>query len=218
MPSRPVSVSALRASTRRSPDERPALEVRILAAAADVFGRKGFHAARTAEIAKKARTTERTLFKHFPSKSDLYAQTLMPALAWASVAHGLEHTRELFRQDAPSFRAWQERLMRERLAQSAKIAPQLKMLLVTLLTDDSVRRWFVASWREQVWDTAIAAVRQFQQQGLIAEGVRPAAAVRAIVSLNLGYVLSRLVLAPELSFDDDAEIEANTEFLERAFG
>jgi AcrR family transcriptional regulator len=215
--SRAVSVSALRASAGRVPKERPALEVRILAAAADLFGRKGFHATRTAEVAKAAGTTERTLFKHFPSKSDLYAQTLIPALVWASLAQSLEQTRDLFQQDAPGFRAWQERLMRERLAQSAKIVPQLKMLLVTLLTDDAVRRWFVASWREQVWDTAIATIRQFQKEGVLAETVRPAVIVRAIVSLNLGYVLTRLVLAPELDFNDDAEIDANTQLLERAF-
>jgi AcrR family transcriptional regulator len=215
--SRAVSVSALRASAGRVPKERSALEVRILAAAADLFGRKGFHATRTAEVAKAAGTTERTLFKHFPSKSDLYAQTLIPALVWASLAQSLEQTRDLFQQDAPGFRAWQERLMLERLAQSAKIVPQLKMLLVTLLTDDAVRRWFVASWREQVWDVAIAAVRQFQKQGVLAKTVRPAVVVRAIVSLNLGYVLTRLVLAPELDFDDGAEIEANTQLLERAF-
>lgn len=41
----------------------------ILDAAESLFSERGFDASSTAEIARLAKTTERTLFKHFPSKT-----------------------------------------------------------------------------------------------------------------------------------------------------
>ena len=48
----------------------------ILDAARTVFGRRGYHAASTAEIAAAAGCSEPMLYKHFGSKQDLFVATL----------------------------------------------------------------------------------------------------------------------------------------------
>jgi len=44
----------------------------ILAVAAELFARQGFHGTTTRQIAEQARVNEAILFRHFPQKEDLY--------------------------------------------------------------------------------------------------------------------------------------------------
>ena len=65
--------SATRKPTRISGVERKAS---IIAAAASLFAAKGFTGTKTKAIAELAGVSEALLFKHFPSKNDLYAAIL----------------------------------------------------------------------------------------------------------------------------------------------
>lgn len=48
----------------------------IIASAASLFAEKGFNGTKTKEIAARAGVSEALIFKHFPSKEDLYAAIL----------------------------------------------------------------------------------------------------------------------------------------------
>ncbi|MBX3494456.1 MAG: helix-turn-helix transcriptional regulator [Parvibaculum sp.] len=201
-----IDLKTVKSAARRRAPEAGAREAAILAAAARIFGAKGFHAARTADIARAARTTERTLFKYFPSKAELFGRAMLPALMNATIEAGFGETAALFAQGAPSFAEWQDGLLRTRFEQSRATVPEIKMLLVTILTDDAVRRWFVDNWRDRVWTSAVAAVAGFQARGALRADLPPEAAARAIISLNLGFVAARLLLAPETECDEEAEL------------
>ena len=97
---------------RRSKNPKYDVRQRILEAAAALFGAQGLHATRTFDIAAAAGTTERTLFKYFPTKDSLYAATLTPVLLDASIAQGIAQTQMLFAQTGLGFRAWQDQLLR----------------------------------------------------------------------------------------------------------
>ena len=107
---------------------------RILAAAAVLFGARGLHGARTADIAKRARTTERTLFKYFPTKEALYAAALVPAAESNWVDGEMTHTRLLWERSELTFRQWQDKLLRERLAHWRTTTSESRMLLISMLT------------------------------------------------------------------------------------
>lgn len=62
------------ASRRRL--SRPERREAIVDAALQVFSRLGYRGATTRELARAAGVTEVTLFRHFPSKEDLYAAVL----------------------------------------------------------------------------------------------------------------------------------------------
>lgn len=55
---------------------REAQQRRVLTAACEVFGRRGFHAAQMSEIAVRAGISKPIVYKHFPSKADLYSVVL----------------------------------------------------------------------------------------------------------------------------------------------
>ena len=48
----------------------------LLKLASDLFARKGFHRSTTKEIARRAKVSEAMIFKHFPSKEELFAACL----------------------------------------------------------------------------------------------------------------------------------------------
>jgi AcrR family transcriptional regulator len=50
----------------------PERRAKLLAAARDVFGREGYHAASMDAVARRAGVTKPILYDHFPSKRDLY--------------------------------------------------------------------------------------------------------------------------------------------------
>jgi TetR/AcrR family transcriptional regulator, mexJK operon transcriptional repressor len=58
----------------------------IVEAAADVFAREGFPGARTDEIAALAAVSKQTLYKHFPSKEQLFTEVV---LSTSGLAAGL---------------------------------------------------------------------------------------------------------------------------------
>ena len=68
-------------------------EQSILAAAVELLSERGIAGATTAEIARRAGVTERTLFRYFPSKSDLVRRVLFPLLLHAGLARGVGDIR-----------------------------------------------------------------------------------------------------------------------------
>lgn len=85
-----------RPSTRKSVRLRG--EVRragIIESAASLFAEKGFNGTKTKDIASKAGVSEALIFKHFPSKEDLYGAILAEE---SPVPRLLSQVRELARQ------------------------------------------------------------------------------------------------------------------------
>lgn len=54
----------------------PVRKAKIIQSAASLFAKKGFSGTKTREIAHRAGVSEALIFKHFPSKEDLYAAIL----------------------------------------------------------------------------------------------------------------------------------------------
>ena len=66
-------------SLPKSPSPRipaAARKASIIRSAAEIFGEKGFNGTKTREIAARAGVSEALIFKHFPSKEELYAAIL----------------------------------------------------------------------------------------------------------------------------------------------
>lgn len=112
---------------------------RILAAAERLFAERGFAGTRTADIARAAQVTERTLFKHFSDKQTLLHQVTRPAMLAVAAAVAPQEA------DAP-FDAWFANVLRERVA-AAQAAPHaLRVVLIELLTSPEARRYFAPLW------------------------------------------------------------------------
>src|SRR5436189_215609 len=76
-------------------------------------------------------------------------------------------------------------------------APQLRLMLATLMTDEALRKRMIGIWKKNLWQHAVDTVRRYQKRGKLRTDLKPEAMARAVISLNLGYIIARVLLAPD---------------------
>src|SRR3982751_6258457 len=215
MIARRMSARALRGESARYARPSTEKEAAILAAATRLFGDKGYRGARTAEIAAAAGVTERTLFRYFPSKDSLYRRVMFPAVLAATMPRELTETGKLFAADSESFAEWHRRVLKMRTGAARAAAPQFRLMLATLMSDEGLRDKVIEIWRKNLWQHALETVERFQKRKQLRPDLPREAIARAIISLNLGYIIARALLAPDAAWNDDAEIDATVDLLLR---
>ncbi len=215
MPAKRITLRALRGEAARYEKPQSGPEAALLRAAARLFAEKGYDAARTAQIAAMAGVTERTLFRYFPTKGALYRRVTFPATLAAALPRELAHVCRLFACEAEGFADWHRRILKTRIEAAGQAEPQFRVLIAALMTDENARRTVIGLWKKGVWEAALAAIRRYQKRGQLRHDVRPEAIARALISLNLGYIVARTLLAPEARWNDAAEVEATIELLLR---
>lgn len=213
-----VTLRALRGEAARYARPNGEKEAAILHAATRLFGEKGFDGARTAEIAAAAGVTQRTLFSYFPTKEKLYRRVMFPALLAAAMPRLLMDAGRLFGADRGNVADWDRRILTLRVGAAKRAAPQFRLVLAGLMTDEALRGTVVQLWKQNVLAPLVAAIRRYQERGQLRSDLRPQVIARAILSLNLGYIISRALLAPDAAWDDEAEIEATVSMLLRGVG
>jgi AcrR family transcriptional regulator len=181
-------------------------EQKILAAAERLFAERGYAGTRTAEIARTAKVTERTLFKYYPDKATLLGRVLGPAILAAATPPPAS---------AAPFAAWFETLLRQRLAAAQSRPHALRVVLIELLTSAVARRRFAPLWKREIWGGLVNAVARFQARGELRADLDAEALARMVLSLALGYLLSRTLVAPGLAWDDGREIARLLQVLQR---
>jgi AcrR family transcriptional regulator len=213
-----VSAAALRGESARFRKPATQKEADILEAATLIFSEKGYDGARTAEIAEAAGVTERTLFRYFRSKEALFRRVMFPALLAAAMPRALIDAGQLFGRDAESFAEWHRNILALRLQAAKEAAPQFRVLIGALMTDEALRRKTIRIWRDNVWKPLLASMRRFRRRGQLRADLRPEAVARAVISLNLGYIVARALLSPEGGWDDRTEIDETVALLLKGAG
>jgi TetR/AcrR family transcriptional regulator len=208
-----MSARSLRGESARYERPSSAKEAAILQAATRLFGDKGYRSTRTADIAASAGVTERTLFRYFPSKDELYRRVMFPAVLAATMPRELTETGKLFAADSESFADWHRRVLKLRLGAARAAAPQFRLMLATLLSDEDLRKRVIGIWKKNLWQHAVDTIRRYQKRGKLRNDLPAEAIARAIISLNLGYIIARGLLAPDASWDDASEVDATVELM-----
>ncbi len=213
MATRQPTLRNLRGEAARYSRPGSSKEVAILDAATRIFGERGYEGTRTADIAAAAGVTERTLFNYFASKERLYRRVMVPALLAAAVPRALDDAGELFASDAPGFAEWHRRVLERRVGAARRAVPQFRPFIAALTTDEEVRRRVLPIWEKNVLAPLLATLKRFQARGELRSDIRPEVLARAVISLNLGYIFARVLLAPEAAWKDNEEIAATVELL-----
>lgn len=191
---------------RRGPT--PTKHIDILWAAARLFANKGVAQTSTREVAAAASTTERTLFKHFGSKDGLITAVIDEAVLPHLAPTSLGALREVIEKHGDDFAAWHIALLEVRSDTLAQAPELTRLLLVEMLRDAALRQRFVEQWLPAVWQPLLALFDRLQREGKLTRSSRPVSQVRMFLSLNLGYLLARHVLAPDAAWDDVEERQA----------
>jgi TetR/AcrR family transcriptional regulator len=215
MTSKQTSLRDLRGQAARYQKPATEREAAIVHAATRLFGQRGYEATHTADIAAEAGVTERTLFRYFPSKERLYRRVMFPALLAGAIPRALTDVGALFGTDAGSYAQWHQGVLAERLKAARDAAPQFRLLIAGLMSDEMIRGKVIDIWREGVLPPLVKTLRGFQERGELRADLRPELLARAVISLNLGYIFASALLAPEAGWNDKAEIEATVDLLLR---
>jgi AcrR family transcriptional regulator len=204
-------MKAMTAGTPASPTRRgPAAtkHIDIMWAAIRLFARKGIAQTTTREIAAEAQTTERTLFKHFGSKELLLHAVISEAVVANLAPTSLAALTKAIGAHAGDLASWHASLLRSRGAAMAADPELTRLLLVEVLRDERVREQFAAAWLTAVWHPLTTLFEKLQADGTMRKDIPAETLCRTFLSLNIGYLVGRYVLAPALAWDDAREIKS----------
>jgi AcrR family transcriptional regulator len=179
----------------------------ILEAAEKLFGESGYAETSTASIAREAGVTEKTLFKHFPTKQDLLRRVLFPILLHTVVPLQVKLVRKVLQTSHESFLDLFRSLALDRWATARHLGPRLKFMLGEILQNDRLRAQLRKVVLESVWPEAVRNVERFQKAGSVRADVSAEDVARHQIVTIVGHALLRAVLSPDKPYDDEADAQ-----------
>jgi AcrR family transcriptional regulator len=188
-------------------------ELAIIRAATALLGERGVDGATTAEIAKRAGVTERTLFRYFPSKKDLVRRVLFPPLLNAALSREWGKLEALLTMNEPSLKRWYTIFSTQRFAAIGRDPAIGRTVLIELAQNDELREAVAGVWRQHIWRPMVDRLQQWQKDGVIRKEVDVETLARVIHCMNVGYFLTRYIFAADCKWDDAAEVEKMAEIL-----
>lgn len=167
----------------------------IVAAAEKLFGQRGFTETPTAEIARQAGVTEKTLFKYFPTKQDLMRRVLLPLILKTMIPAQLQQVQAVLGGDHDTLEDALMAVALDRLAVVRKHGHGVRLILGELFRNERFRERFAALWTEHVWHNLLVVLNRFKSRGQIREDVDVAVAGRMLVLTIGGFVINHQFFA-----------------------
>lgn len=178
---------------------------RIIQAALELFAEHSYEGATTKAIAERASVTERTLFKHFPSKEELFARTVFPALVQAITPITVQPVAGLLDANTGNFEATVRALVAERVAFAVRHPAIITMAVREGLLRPAFRSAVTTVFNQRVRPQLDALVERARAGGHIRD-LPTDVVIRAIIGQIASYVATRLLLAPDAPWDDGGEV------------
>ena len=182
----------LKASPKTSSPRVPSAVRRasIILAAAALFGEKGFSGTKTREIAARAGVSEALIFKHFPSKEDLYAAILAEKSPVPGLVQQIKALAEQ-RSDVEVFT-----VIAETIVGGAPDQNLMRLILFSALESHELSDMFFQKHIRHFYDVLAAYIEQRIQDGAF-QPVPPLVAARAFMGMLIYHrLLTVLFRAP----------------------
>jgi AcrR family transcriptional regulator len=164
----------------------PAAERRaaIVDAALEVFGKRSYRRATTAEIARAAGVSEPILYRHFASKRDLYVACL------EAMASRLRETAESIIDAEPDAREWTFAIPRaiDQLRRNAIYPSQMWIQALGEAGEDAELARYLRRHVRELHDFAAGVIRRAQEAGGVAADRDPEA--EAWIGIGVGLLRS----------------------------
>jgi AcrR family transcriptional regulator len=156
----------------------------ILEVAAGMFARKGYEGTTTREIAEEAGVTEALLFRHFPTKENLY-WTLIEELCNArGKRHRVKKILEVGGSDGEVFEA----VAREFLERTARDRELTRLLWFTALENHELSTRFFNTFVADYFDALARHIRERIRQGAFRK-TDPVLAARGFIGMVVYHFL-----------------------------
>lgn len=177
----------------------------ILAAATELFAEKGYAATSTSEIAKKAGVAEGTIFRHYKSKKDLLLTIVSPTVIKVIGPAIKRDINKILDSDYEHFQDFIRAIALNRIHFVKKNIPLLRIVIQELPFHEELKKQVIEHIGKDIFDKFRAIVRHYQEKGQIRD-VHPDTIIRVVAPSIFAYIISRYVILPEASWDDE-EIE-----------
>jgi TetR/AcrR family transcriptional regulator len=208
-----VSLRDLEQETKRFRAPTTEKERAIIEAALALIGERGVDGATTAEIARRANVTEKTLFRYFPSKKDLVKRVLFPLILESGLTRQWEGIEALLKTKGPNLKGWYVAATTKELAAIAKNVGLTRTVNIELLQNAELREALGKLWQQHIWKPMVHTLGELQANGVIRKQVDVEVLARTIHCMHVGYFLARHVFAPNEAWDDANEIDQMAEIL-----
>lgn len=194
-------------------DKRNERQMRILEAAVNRFGEKGYAATSTSEIAKRAGVAEGTIFRYYKTKKDLLLAVVMPTLTkFAAPFFVQAFAKEIFKSEYESYEGLLRVVIYNRFEFAKKHFPMIKILIQEVPFQPELKNEIQQLVETELLSHFKKLIVKFQEKGGIIE-MPPSSVVRLTLSAVLGLLLTRFLLLPEEKWDDEVEIEHTIQFI-----
>jgi len=184
-------------SLPKSPSPRipaAARKASIIRSAAAIFGEKGFNGTKTREIAARAGVSEALIFKHFPSKEELYAAILAEESPLPDLLKRIETFAEQ-RNDVEVFT-----VIAETIVGGAPDSNLMRLILFSALENHELSDMFFQNHIRHFYDVLASYIEQRVEDGAF-QPVESLVAARAFMGMLIYHrlltVLFRATLPQE---------------------
>ena len=166
----------------------------IIQAAASLFSEKGFNGTKTREIAAKAGVSEALIFRHFPSKEDLYAAILAEE---SPVPKLLTQIKDLTRQrkDVEVFR-----LIAETIVNGSPDSELMRLILFSALEKHELSDMFFNNHIRVFYESLAGYIEQRIKEKAF-RPVSPIIAARAFMGMLIYHRLLTMLFGARLPHD-----------------
>lgn len=182
-------------------------EKSIITAAEVLFSDKGASDTPTAEIAKKAGVTERTLFRYFPTKDDLLKRVMFPVLLKIIFPMQISQMKSLLKNSDLGIEGMFTKIFQDRLHVAKENKGKIRFMLIEVLKNVDLRDQVIGLWEKEVWSEAIAAIEDLQKSGQIRKDLKSVTVTRTLFSIIMAYVLAKHVMGSSPKWNDQEELE-----------
>lgn len=150
----------------------------ILQTAASLFARKGFQGTTTREIAQRARVNEAIVFRHFPTKDELYWAVIDDRCTRSRRRERLEASLSLHASDYEIFRTIAEQMLRR----SAEDKARTRLLLFSGLENHRLAHRFFRTYVAEYYRVLAGHIERRIAEGVFRK-VDPLLAARGFVAM-----------------------------------
>jgi AcrR family transcriptional regulator len=180
---------------------------RVLDAAMEVFAEKGYAAASTAEIAKRAGVAEGTVFKTFKTKKDLLLGVVAPFFVKRIAPPLLAEVKDIITAPHPRFEDFVRALYTNRIHFIRAHDRLVRIAFQEVPFHEEIRNIVKEIVLKEMAPHAVIMVRRFQELGQIRKDADPASVLRIVIGTFMAYAITSTLVVPEHPWDDDKEVE-----------
>jgi TetR/AcrR family transcriptional regulator len=197
------------------PAPSTAKEKAIIEAAVGLIGDRGIDGATTAEIARRAGVTEKTLFRYFPSKKDLVKRALFPLLMQSGLAQQWGMLEQMIRSRGSDLKTWYATAAMERFTQVTRNPTRTANILVELAQNEELREAVLPLWDRYIWVPMVEELKARQASGELRKDLDVEVLARMIHFIQPGHFLARFVFGPNRKANDAREFSEMGDILMR---